>query len=155
LGRTPGFCENWAFAAFLCGKHGLQIGAKPQEIGNCSKDAERTNPHVLRSNEYQGKFMKTLFAIAAVTLVSACAVEETEPDTFYDAPPVNAVNASSQMPPSNDRSVWVNPFDGQTYMRLGNGDMFMNMDTGENYLRVGTTHAMNLETSELEYMGGW
>ncbi len=99
--------------------------------------------------------MKHLIAIIALTAVAACAVDETESSPTYTPVPAAAPTASGTASPVHAQTVWVNPIDGQTYMRVGGGDMFMNLDTNDMYMRVGSTHAMSLETGELKYMGGW
>jgi len=100
--------------------------------------------------------MKTTRSFILFAAFAGCSAEEiasTQPAQPASRPP--AALASYAPASSRDRVVWVNPIDGETYMRLGTGGMFTNMNTGENYLRVGTSFATNLETGELEYMGGW
>ncbi len=99
--------------------------------------------------------MNRPIAIIALTLVAACAVDENESSPTNTLTPVAAPTASGAASPVHTQTVWVNPIDGQTYMRLGSEDMFMHLDTNDMYMRVGSTHAMNLETGELKYMGGW
>lgn len=99
--------------------------------------------------------MKTIFTIGLIAVVAGCTSEEvasTQPSEPVSKP--DAV-AAYRPAPKMDRVVWVNPIDGETYMRLADGRMLTNMNTGKNYLRVGTSFATNLETGELEYMGGW
>ncbi len=99
--------------------------------------------------------MKRTIAIFALTAVTACAVDETEHSPTYTPVPAAAPTASGAASPVHTQAVWVNPIDGQTYMRTGSEDMFMHLDTNDMYMRVGSTHAMNLETGEIKYMGGW
>ncbi len=120
-----------------------QTQVPAQKVRSCVNQVMRT------------RCMNRPIAIIALTAVTACAVDETEPSPTYTHVPAAASTASGAASPVHTQTVWVNPIDGQTYMRMGSEDMFMHLDSNDMYMRVGSTHAMNLETGELKYMGGW
>ena len=99
--------------------------------------------------------MRVPIAKVALVTVAACTTDEAGQTPPLAPVPAVASTSYGAASPVHDQTIWVNPFDGQTYMRMGTGDMLMNIDNGGLYTRVGSTHAMNLDTGELSYMGGW